>query len=587
MKFKGLTLRNFMSTGQVTQAVSLDADTLTLILGENRDLGSEGSGHRNGVGKTVLLNALSFALFGNAITNIKKDNLINLINKKNMLVTLDFEKNGTQYRIERGRKPNVMRFMVNGTEVDPSDDSQGDSRETQKAIESLIGMTPDMFKHIITLNTYTEPFLAMKAADQRDIIEQLLGMTILSEKAEALKVQIKNTKDEIFRETAKLDAIKTANDNIQNSINALKQRQKAWNQRKNDDVDSFVNAINSLSTVDIDAEIANHQSNSTTNELLTNKRSFDRELTTLRSTLLRTTSNIDKLGKELLSIADKKCPTCLQGLNDHNHNDMIANTTKSLEDALAIETTQKQDIAILEAEVDKLGTIPAIIPTFYKTITEAYNHKNNLQQLTNQLESKYNEADTYREQIDELSTSAIQELDWSIVNSLTSMKDHQEFLLKLLTNKDSYIRKKIIDQNLSYLNNRLAHYLDKLGLPHNVEFKNDLSVEITQLGQDLDFHNLSRGEMNRLIIGLSLSFRDVWESLYEPINLLIVDELIDNGTDSSGVSNGMNTLNHIAHERGKNVFIISHRDELMTKCDNILKVIKSNGFTSYELNTNS
>jgi ABC-type multidrug transport system ATPase subunit len=120
-----------------------------------------------------------------------------------------------------------------------------------------------------------------------------------------------------------------------------------------------------------------------------------------------------------------------------------------------------------------------------------------------------------------------------------------------------------------------------MGLPHTVVFQNDLNVEITQLGQDLDFDNLSRGERNRLILGLSWSFRDVWESLYQNINLLFIDELVDNGLDASGVENALGVLKKMARERKKNIFLISHKDELIGRVNNVLKVIKENGFTSY------
>ncbi len=155
-------------------------------------------------------------------------------------------------------------------------------------------------------------------------------------------------------------------------------------------------------------------------------------------------------------------------------------------------------------------------------------------------------------------------------------------MLKLLTNKDSFIRKKIIDQNLAYLNNRLTYYLDKLGLPHLVVFQNDLSVEITQLGQDLDFDNLSRGERNRLILGMSFAFRDVWESLYQKINLMFIDELIDSGMDTAGVEGSLAVLKKMGREGDKNVFLISHKDELIGRVSNVLKVVKENGYTSYE-----
>jgi DNA repair exonuclease SbcCD ATPase subunit len=154
-------------------------------------------------------------------------------------------------------------------------------------------------------------------------------------------------------------------------------------------------------------------------------------------------------------------------------------------------------------------------------------------------------------------------------------------LYKLLTNKDSFVRKRIIDQNLSYLNSRLTHYLDRIGLPHQVIFQNDLSVEITELGRDLDFDNLSRGERNRLILSMSWAFRDVWESLYKPINLLFIDELVDAGMDTSGVENALSLLKQMARERHKSVWLVSHKDELAGRVSNILKVIKENGFTSY------
>jgi energy-coupling factor transporter ATP-binding protein EcfA2 len=222
--------------------------------------------------------------------------------------------------------------------------------------------------------------------------------------------------------------------------------------------------------------------------------------------------------------------------------------------------------------------------TFYDTEAEALGHKNNLEQLERQLTTKIDEANPYEEQIEELKKTAIQEITWDEVNKLTKTKDHQEFLHKLLTNKDSFIRKKIIDQNLAYLNKRLGYYIDKLGLPHRVLFQNDLTVEITQLGQDLDFDNLSRGERNRLILSLSFAFRDVWEGLYQSINLLFIDELMDAGMDAAGVEAGLAVLKKMARERNKNIYLISHKDELIGRVNSVLRVVKESGFTSYSNN---
>ena len=211
-----------------------------------------------------------------------------------------------------------------------------------------------------------------------------------------------------------------------------------------------------------------------------------------------------------------------------------------------------------EKIVDEIGTgdMPRRPQTFYETEAEALGHKNNLDSLEKSLTTRIDELNPYEEQIEELKKTAIQEINWDVINTLTKLKDHQEFLYKLLTNKDSFIRKKIIDQNLSYLNKRLSYYIDKLGLPHVVIFQNDLTVEITQLGQDLDFDNLSRGERNRLILSMSFAFRDVWEGLYQGINLLFIDELVDAGMDSAGVESALAVLKKMARERNKNIYLI-------------------------------
>ena len=155
--------------------------------------------------------------------------------------------------------------------------------------------------------------------------------------------------------------------------------------------------------------------------------------------------------------------------------------------------------------------------------------------VATKLEELIKETNPYTDQIDSLTNTGLQEITYNTLNEFNDLLNHQEFLLKLLLNKDSFIRKKIIDQNLSYLNNRLGEYIGKVGLPHVVKFLNDLSVEITELGRDLDFDNLSRGERNRLILSLSWAFRDVFESLNHPINLMFIDEVIDSGMDSMGV----------------------------------------------------
>ena len=581
IRIKDLTVKNFMSVGNQTQAVDFDKEQLTLVLGENLDQGGDDSGSRNGTGKTTIINALSYALYGTALTNIKRNNLINKTNSKGMLVTLHFEKDGQDYRIERGRSPNVLKFYINDQEQEMVDESQGDSRKTQESINTLLNMSHDMFKHVVALNTYTEPFLSMRQNDQRAIIEQLLGITILSEKAEVLKEQVRTTKEAITEETLKIEAVQSANSKIETTIQSLKTTQKAWISKRNTDIEKYNTAIDELEHLDIDSELDAHEKLTNWNENNTRILALRKELSTLEPALQRADRSVEKAQKDILEIEDAMCYTCGQELHADKKAEIAERKSKELEDALAYQkeiTTKVTDVAV---DLDIIGDINGRPSTFYDTAKEAYEHRQNVDSLKTALKNKQDEVDPYQTQIDELNNSAIQEINWNVVNELTSYKDHQEFLLKLLTNKDSFIRKKIIDQNLAYLNNRLTHYLDKLGLPHQVLFQNDLNVEITQLGQDLDFDNLSRGERNRLILGLSFAFRDVWESLYQNINLLFIDELIDSGMDTAGVENSLSVLKKMARERQKNIYLISHKDELVGRVNHVLRVVKENGFTSY------
>jgi len=582
IKVKDLTVKNFMSVGNQTQAVDFNKEQLTLVLGENLDQGGDDAGSRNGTGKTTIINALSYALYGNALTNIKRNNLINKTNSKGMLVTLHFEKDGTDYRIERGRSPNIMKFFVNDEEQELIDESQGDSRKTQEFLNGLLGMSHDMFKHIVALNTYTEPFLSMRQNDQRVIIEQLLGITLLSEKAESLKEQIKQTKDAITEETAKIEGIQTANSKIENTIESLQSTQKAWLAKKKNDSAKLTKSIDELEHLDIDKELDAHDKLANWNEHNTAIMALKKEQSTLEPALQRANKSVEKLKKDIADLEDATCYACGQTLHEDKKAEIEETKTKELDDSLQYLNEIKTKLEEVVKGLEDIGDINGKPKTFYETAKEAYEHRQNVDSLKTALANKDSEEDPYEAQIQELRNTAIQEVSWDTINTLTNFKEHQEFLLKLLTNKDSFIRKKIIDQNLAYLNNRLTYYLDKLGLPHQVVFLNDLAVQITQLGQDLDFDNLSRGERNRLILGMSFAFRDVWESLYQNINLLFIDELIDSGMDASGVENSLAVIKKMGRERSKNVFLISHKDELVGRVNHVMKVIKENGFTSYE-----
>ena len=579
---ENLTVKNFMSVGNVTQAVRFTDNGLTLVLGNNVDLGGDGS--RNGTGKTTIINALSYVIYGNALTNIRKDNLINKTNGKSMMVTLDFEIDGKKYRIERGRKPNVLKYYVDELNVE-EDEAQGENRQTQSDIEKLFGMSHDMFKHIVALNTYTEPFLSMRANDQRAIIEQLLGITMLSEKAEVLKEQQRLTRDAIKEEQYRINAVEEANSRIEKSISDLEFKQKVWRNKQKTDVESIQQQIDTLEKIDIQIELSNHTLLSDYLEKKKLKDEAERWLSNIRLDNTKQEKLITKLDKELALLEDHKCHACGQEIHDTKQEEILSSKQslrKEASEQMAVNALEEQEWADALESLGELGQMPV---THYNTETEAHKHNMELENLRSQVTNKQSESDTYQEQIESLRETGVQTVTWDTMNELNNIKDHQDFLYKLLTNKDSFIRKRIIEQNLQYLNSRLAYYLTKLGLPHEVQFQPDLTVEITELGRDLDFDNLSRGERNRLILGLSWSFRDVFESMNTPINFMAIDELIDSGMDTNGVDASLGVLKKIERERNKNIFLISHRDELVGRVNTILQVIKEGGFTTFSTDT--
>jgi DNA repair exonuclease SbcCD ATPase subunit len=683
---KNITLRNFLSIGAICQAVNFDRQELTLILGENLDLGGDGA--RNGTGKTSLIQALSYALFGVPINSIRKDNLVNRTNGKNMMVTLEFSVNSIDYKIERGRKPNILRFYVNSDLQKGNDDAQGENKETQSAIEKVIHMSADMFRHIVALNTYSEPFLALKNNEQRDIIEQLLGITLLSEKAESIKQQLKNTKDDIQQEEFNVKAIEEANKRVKEQIESTKRRQKLWKMKHDEDLERLAIDYQRLITINIDSELQAHKELSVWNEKkkqqdaynaliarstawqqkhdsdisvarvsysLKNEYDIETELATwvklnewlresitqdtLASTIATQTKSIEKekkliskLEKEVGSLEDHTCYACGQDFHDESHAKVLTDKQEMLTNA-RVQVAELANLLVANALlVKELGLQPTPLykteaeairhssdlrnlkkvfedkkleanpfadqlaeytmialgrqpETHYDTESQAIEHRSKVANIIKDIERKSEDVDPYNEQIAEMENQALQEINFDKINRLTRTMEHQKFLLDILTSKDSFVRKKIIDQNLSYLNSRLTHYLDKIGLPHQVIFKNDLQVEITELGRELDFDNLSRGERNRLILGLSFAFRDVWENLYSPINTLFIDELIDSGLDTMGVENAIAILKDMSRRRKKSIWLVSHREELAGRVPNVLKVIKENGFTQYSTST--
>lgn len=231
INFTELKIRNFLSFGNVEQVIKLDKDLHTLITGMNKDKSDDDEGNVNGVGKSTITQALHYALYGKSIGNrITLPNLVNNINKKHMEVTLSFTKDGVNYRIERGRNPQYLHFYKDDNEI--TDEALGDSRDTQDVIEEVIGMSADLFCQTVLLSCSVPIFMDESTANQKVIIEKVLGIDIITKKINALKEIIKQTKNDIANEEFKVTTVNSQNEttrkNYEQQLTSLMVQKNAW-----------------------------------------------------------------------------------------------------------------------------------------------------------------------------------------------------------------------------------------------------------------------------------------------------------------------------------------------------------------------
>jgi len=612
LKFKKLEIENFLSIGNVKQIINFENEgNLHLIIGENLDDISSGIS-RNGVGKTTLLQALYYAIYGISINNnIKKDNLINKINKKNMKVSLEFEKNNVLYRIERGRKPNILNWYVNNKIVSDDEnvinnssrnEAEDNSRNTQKEINKVIKISPNLFKYIVILNTNTESFLSLPFNFQRDLIEDLLGIKEISQKADLLKEKIKITEELIREEEREIYLKIEQNKKIENKIKELEIKRNQWIKENNRELNKIKNDLQKYKYFDSDKELMMFELRDHYFSIEKELKNYNESVELLNEKIKFNEKKIKELMKNEKDILEKIekiekniCPICSKPLEDDEH---VNDLKKELENILE---NNEKTIHLLMNETEKLKeekndiiknkiSKNQIIFEEIKQALDNYVFKcssmeeiSKIKSIIKEYEVKLQEIEKrqnpYDEQIKNMNEMIFKDISYEYLNSLKNVYDIQKQLLKFLTNKDSFIRTRLIEQNLTFLNKRLKIYTKMLNMQYDINFRSDLSVDIKQFDFDYDFENLSRGEKTRLTLALNWSFRDLYESLNESINLMFIDELIDNGLDNVGIDLSLDVLKKFTGDSKKNIYIISHREDLMSRIDNVIHVVKENGFT--------
>ena len=620
--FESMWFKNFMSFGNVKTVVDLTETGTSLIIGENFDEGGS-----SGAGKTTLMNALSYVLYDKIPRDdVKKDKLINNVNASKavtMEVGLAMTVGTDKYVLERRRGANAgVKLVKNGVDETPASVNRGDD-SFDKKVEEIIGFSYNLFSQIILFNGNSTAFLSLTGPQQRELIEELLRITLLSRKAEALKLKMNATEAEIKLQAALIEQQKKHAERHQGLIEAARKRVTDWQGQHEVEIVQQERKLEALLAIDFEAEEQLHvlikelqdkiapidaQIASMEREIRTERAKispYSSKLTILKRDLSANTADRAKVESELLHLQDAKCPYCLQKYEDANAKIAEVNTRfealvrRQLElvDELRLEAEQdalwetSRDSAAgnMQLDVDELKTSKVGFATELSELQTALTYKTYKDHV-----AAANMAGTLAEKIDKLRievnphVDALQALerdpgvviDTTKIDELAKLKEHQKILHKLLTDKNSYIRKGIIGKTLPFLNKRIAYYTERLGLPHVVLFQPDMTCEITKLGIELGHGNLSNGEQKRLNLGLCFAFRDALTYLHSKVNLLLTDEVDGGSLDEQAVSLMIQLLKHKSWDDKIGIFIISHRPEFDGRCDRNLIVRKESGFSS-------
>lgn len=592
--FLTISVRNFLSYGNATTILDISKPGTTLIVGQ--DLDNTGNGQvANGVGKTSILQAIVYACYGRAITDIQVDNLINNINKKNMEVTLDFTMGSKCYRIIRARKMksgpsgNYVRFYhKEGHDFDFTDDddtSKGHhSRDTDLDIERVLGMKFDLFSRIVVFSAMNEAFFKMpvrshgtsKKANQTDFIEELFGLTEISQKAEDLQKQQADTQKSINELQIRLEYAEREYKSHDNMIVSTQKRVDNWEVTRVSDLEDLADRLTELSGIDVDAELALHEQIAELNKKLKVAKS---NISDVEAGLRASAKIIKKNEGEIAVLKSSKCPYCEQAFTDNEHK--IEECTTHVHEAVSEQTTLEDEWDILTAEIDGLNAEIYVLDAqvTVRNPAKLATARTDVEKIKQKIADLEVAVNPYAEPLDELMSIKLQPVDYTEMNKMTLLLEHQKFLMKLLTKRDSFVRKALLNKNLPYLNAKLQQNLADLGLTHKVEFTHELTAKISQFGRELDFGNLSNGQQARVNIALSFAFRDVLQAMHNRVNICMLDEVLDVGLDAVGVQSAAKMIKRKARDEKLSLYIISHRDEIDSFFDKTLVVQMNKGFS--------
>jgi len=566
IEFKTLKWMNLLSTGNAFTEVSLNTHKSTLIVGQN------------GAGKSTILDALSFVLYGKPFRKINKPQLINTINGKNCVVEVEFDVGKKKYRVVRGIKPNIFEIYHNGEMINQS----ADVKDYQELLEkTILKLNHKSFNQIVILGSASfVPFMQLPAAHRREIIEDLLDIQIFSVMNSLLKDKIAANRTTITDNKYKLEMVIDKIDIHKKHLEA----QKVDNTQLIADKQSkIIKLTNDVTIIKKNVEAFNKEIEELRTKLI-NKDKLSAKQSKLQTLQRQIGERVKKTTKEIDFFTDNDtCPTCNQDISQEFKDNMIGDRTNQqtqlvdglnkLQEELSIVVESMQEFAEINDSIVELNKNVAVSNNNAKFSNEAIQELQievtALQEKTMNIENNSAEIKTLLEDQKALGLAKIELEDEKSVYDVASV------LLK-----DSGIKTKIIKQYIPVINKLINKYLASMDFFVNFELDENFEEKIkSRFRDEFSYASFSEGEKARLDLALLFTWRSIAKLRNSAsTNLLILDEVFDGSLDNTGNDELLGILQALT--QGNNVFVISHKtDAYLDKFEKVLKFEKHKNFS--------
>jgi DNA repair exonuclease SbcCD ATPase subunit len=567
LHFSSIRWKNFLSTGNVYTEIQFDRSPSTVIVGEN------------GAGKSTILDALCFALFNKPFRNIKKPQLLNTINQKDLKVEVSFRTGGHDYKVIRGIKPAVFEIYKDDKMLDQT----GAAKDYQVILEeTILKLNYKSFTQIVVLGSASfTPFMQLSARDRREVIEDLLDIQIFSNMNMLLKDRIAENKNEMTEIAYQIELvenkIEVKKDYLKQIQEDLQHQIEEYNWMIDQEMESIKTKQESVDR--LNAEIQ------TLLDEIADKTSVENKSTKVDELLKKLKEKIKKGNKRVTFFHENcNCPTCDQEIDDDVKEKKIQDTNAILaKTETAIQDLEKEEENLL-ARRNAIFEINSAISYKQTSVTEI---QNEIQQCNKGIELYKNKIDSLRtKSVDNSSSDGTDTID-DLTNELSAVNNRKEQLSydkELYTVassilKDGGIKTKIIRQYVPIINKLVNKYLAAMDFFVNFELDEEFNEVIKSRGRDdFSYASFSEGEKARIDISLMLTWRAV-AKLKNSVNtnLLILDEVFDSSMDANGVEILMGLFNELSDT---NIFVISHKgDVLVDKFRSQIKFEKVKSFS--------